>query len=220
MSHDRLYDESVAFLQRDYEQLSQEKRRYEDASWDVCKFTFTAYATIAAAAVGVYQYSQTERLNLVPVGIVLLSLGAALGILMYVTLLRMRVYFVIAARYINSVRALYLSQRPLGFDKMAQIYVSDSVPPYYSWASVQTWSTCVVAILNAASIGGAVYFARGTFYVSGVVTVLMFVVQALVGVIYLRSREGRSAEHAAFGIGTAQDGPPPSASVTRKSLKP
>lgn len=191
------------FLELDFVQCFTQMRHYEAQNLDVLKFTFTAYVALIGVAVGLYQFSKKEGLDLIPVSTAILSTGFLFGIFMLSLIVRNRVYFVVVARYVNEHRKHFLKSKPLGFENRAKMYVSTDHPRFFNWRSGQSFQFYLLSLLN--SIVGTCILAP---YVPLCCDVLAFILalsaQLLAAILYLRSRETLSADTAVFG----SDGPP------------
>jgi hypothetical protein len=198
-----LDDEAVRFLDRDFDQAFTEKRRLEDVAWDICKFAFTVHSTVVAAAIAAYEFSREKSLNLVPAARVLLAMGFVTGLFLLFLQARNRVYFVVVARYINKHRKFFLDREPLGFQNTSGFYADPSQPPFFSWASSQTWATYLVAALNSSALGAFTFLALDASTPracsAGLAFVLSAALQMLIVRGYLRSREGKKDNAAVFG---------------------
>jgi len=180
-------------------------RHYDSTIWDICKFTFAAYTTLIAVAIGLYEYSIDQQVNLIPASIATLSVGVLVGIFMFCLTVRNRVYFVVVARYINEQRQLFFSRKPLGFKNASRMYTNPSQPPFFDWRSSQAWLSYIMAALNSVLLATLVFAARHghdyRWFACALSFVILFAAQLLVEVCYLRSREDKSASSAVFGEG-------------------
>lgn len=193
--------EAAKFLDRDFTQCFTQMRHYDAQLWDICKFAFTAYSALLGISVGVYQYSLDKKLDLIPAIVAMLAVGLVLGLLLFSLTIRNRVYFVLVTRYINEHRRHFLSLHPLGFANSTRMYTNPTQPPYFNWRSSQAWLSYVLAVLNATLACGFVFLivplqSRNTW--AGIALATCALAQVASSVIYLRSREGRSAAKAVF----------------------
>ena len=188
------------FLERDFNQCFEEKRRYENAAWDVTKFMFSAYSAILAVVLGGYQFSPASGADLKPLAVLLLSVGFLVGVFTLLMVVRNRVYFVIVTRYINEHRSFFLSQRPLGFENASQMFMNPDLPPFFSRNSTQSWAALLIATLNSIAVGALTFILSSASVGWTVVAVTSTIVlQMTLAITYLKSREDKSADVAAFG---------------------
>ena len=205
-----LLQEAIRFLDRDFVQSFNEKRRHEDAAWDICKFAFTVHSSIVALSIAAYQFTMDKKINLLPAARSLLGMGLTIGLFFVFLLVRNRVYFVIVTRYINEHRQFFLAAQPLGFPNASRFFANPSEPPYFSWRSTQTWATFCVAVLNSAVAGALSFLCLAStpwgVWVSLLIAAVALTLQVVWVRAYLRSREKKpSASAVAFGATTATD---------------
>lgn len=202
-SDKRKREAAERFLERDFDQCFSEKRRYEDAAWDVTKFTFTAYSAILGVAIGTRQFSVTSTVDLTPVAVGLLAVGVLIGVFALLMVVRNRVYFVLVTRYINEQRRFFLAEQPLGFQNEASLFTDPRQPPFFSWGSTQSWAALLIATLNSlmAAVLVFILLAGHPYAVLGAVVagLAIEVGQSMSAVLYLKSRENKTAEQAAYG---------------------
>ena len=77
---DERYQESIKFLERDFNQSFSHLRFYDKRMWDICKFSFTGYLALISVAVGLYKYSIKEDINLFPAIIAGIGVGIFIDI--------------------------------------------------------------------------------------------------------------------------------------------
>ena len=195
--------EAAKFLERDFNQCFAQMRHYDSQIWNVCRFAFTAYIAILGTAIGMYQYSIENRINLIPAAMSVLGSGLALGLLLYSLVICNRVYYVVVCRYVNEHRKLFLEAKPLGFENISGMYVNPTMPYYFSWRSWQSWLCYMIASLNALLAALLMFYALDGFAwrVASTVTfgIIAAMLQIFVGVAYLKSREGKKGSRAVFG---------------------
>ncbi len=72
------HKEALEFLGRDFDNCFSQMARYQSLNWDICKFTFTAYAAILGIAVAVYKYSLVQNgLDLTPAAMAVLAASSS-----------------------------------------------------------------------------------------------------------------------------------------------
>src|SRR5438034_735849 len=141
--------EALRFLDRDFNQCFQQMRHYDSQIFEIGKFMLASYAGIIGLALGLYQFSLKETIDLRLPAEALLAIGLLHGLLLFGMAVSNRAYFVKVARYINEQRRLFLSSRPMGFQNESEMYVSQTYPEFYDWRSSQLWLTHLVATLNS-----------------------------------------------------------------------
>jgi len=192
--------EALKFLDRDFNQSFQQMRHYDAQIFDILKFTFAAYSALIGAALGLYQFGLKESKDLSLPAIAALSVGLILGLFMFALTIRNRVYFIQVARYINEQRGFFLKIKPMGFENLTRMYTNPKQPPYFNWRSSHSWLVYIVSGLNSSLLGCLVFILSSSWWKPAVVwSLILFVLQLLIAVAYLVSRENKSASRAVFG---------------------
>lgn len=195
--------EALKFLERDFNQCFQHLRFYTQQTWDISKFTFTAYASLLGVSLGIYKYAADNNIDLTTAVTAALSTGAIVGLFMFGLLVRNRVYFVSIARYINAHRKHYLSLAPEITRFADGFYDNPSYPKYFNLLSSHAILSYVVALLNCVLVLTVVllnfHSNKLVAYLLWGVPVLVFLAQTIPATFYLWSREKRSATTAVFG---------------------
>ena len=197
-NQDRLQDAAEKFLERDFNQCFTQMRHYESQNLDLLKFTFTAYVALIGVAIGLYQFSTKENVNLVPVATAILGVGCVFGLFMFALIVRNRVYFVIVARYTNEHRRHFLKVKPLGFENQTRMYASPDRPHFFNWRSAQAFHLYLIAMLNSVLVSGIV-FAFLPIWAPLLAVLLGLPAQLAPAIIYLKTRESKAADTAVFG---------------------
>ena len=138
--------------------------------------------------------------DLVPAAIAVLGVGVLIGVFLLLLVLRNRVYTVNMTRYINKHRQFFLQAKPLGFET-TRIYMDPAKPPFFSWASSHTWASNMIATLNALLAATFVFLSLSSSqFLWSMVTFLVFlVIQVVLAILYLRTRENKSASQTLWG---------------------
>ena len=192
--------EALKFLERDFEQCFQQMRHYDSQIVGILKFMFTAYSALIGIAIGVNEISFSETHDLSMAVTATLSVGLILGLFMFALTIRNRVYFVLVTRYINEHREFFLRGNPLGFENKTKMYTNITQPPYFHWRSSQAWFSYIVAFLNAVLLMVLIYMLLpGRWDIVFCGSIVFWLLQLLVAIIYLVSRESKSASKAVFG---------------------
>jgi hypothetical protein len=197
--------EAAKFLDRDFQQCFEQMRHYDDQIIDVCKFAFTAYATVLGASLALYKYGVERGVDYRWAAGAILLVGLLIGLSLFCLAIRNRVYYVVVTRYINEHRAFFLRNRPLGFENKTRMYADPAQPPFFHWRSSQSLLLYVLSILNALIFGVLAYMASD--YLNSrhktliVLTLAFLITELLFGISYLNSRETKSASRAVFGTG-------------------
>jgi hypothetical protein len=196
--------EFAAYLKKDFEQCFQQMRHYDSQVIDVLKFAFTAYAALIGAALTLYHYGIETKIDYRSPVIAILLIGFLMGICLVAVFTRNRVYYVIVTRYVNEHRAFFLKSKPLSFENNSEMYTDFSKPRFFHWRSTQTFFLCILTALNTALLICALvihgYLKAGDVGWLIAVSLIAFVGQLAIPIMYLITREGQSADRAVFGI--------------------
>ncbi len=191
--------EALKFLDRDFNQCFQQMRHYDSQIFDVLKFMFTAYSVLIGVALGLYQFGLQQDIDLALPAIAALSVGWILGLFMFAIALRNRVYFVQVTRYLNEQRGLFLCIKPLGFENQSKMYTDYTQPPYFNWRSSHSWFSYIIALLNSILLGILLYIYACVWKMIIGASLILFSLQILIVIVYLKTRENKSASKAVFG---------------------
>jgi hypothetical protein len=194
--------EGPKFLERDFNQCFTQMGRYDSVIWEMCKFAFTAYTAVLGVAVGLYKFSVERQLDLTAASVAVLTVGLLVGLSMFYLIIRNRIYFVNVARYINEHRGFFLRDRPLGFSNDSGMYIDSAKPPFFSLMSSQIWVTHLIAVLNSLLLAVLVFILSDEVWrwpSTIAASVALLCAQVLLSVLYLCSREKKSAGEAVFG---------------------
>lgn len=192
--------EAIKFLERDFNQCFLQMRHYDSQIVDILKFMFTAYTALIGVALGLYQLGIRESKDLSLPAMSALTVGLIIGLFLLSLVVRNRVYFVQVTRYINEHRGFFLRHKPMGFENKAQMYTNYKQPPYFNWKSSQSWLCYIGASLNGTLFSVLIYIFNPCHWL-GIMGggFILFLLQIIVAVVYLKSRENKSASKAIFG---------------------
>jgi hypothetical protein len=195
--------EGLKFLERDFNQCFQQIRHYDSQMFDILKFMFTGYTALIGVALGLYKFGIEKNVDMALPASAALSVGLLLGLFMFALSIRNRVYFVQVTRYVNEQRGFFLCYKPLGFENATKMYTDYFQPPYFNWRSSQAWFMYIIAFLNSTLLGILLYIAfvsnRCKWNIVVIGSLVLFIVQLVIAIWYLISRENKSASKAVFG---------------------
>ena len=130
--------ESVRFLERDFNATFSQMRHYDVMAWDVTKFSFVQLLLAIGASWTIYTFAAGEgnspfvKQGWPLIVVAVLGVSYLFSILAVFMLVRLRTYFVVAARYINEQRHFFLSGTPIGFPNLSGFYTDFRNPKAYS----------------------------------------------------------------------------------------
>jgi hypothetical protein len=203
--------EFAKFLERDFTQCFEQMRHYDGQIIDICKFAFTAYATVFGAALALYRYGLDHNSNFRAPALAILIVGLLLGICLVALTVRSRVYFVVVTRYVNEHRSFFLERKPLGFQNRSHMYTNVNQPPFFNWRSSQELLLYTLIILNSGLMAAAIFMASSASTPHWSCTILLSAIFAFVqlgaAIGYLVSREGKKVSKAVFGADSTPSRP-------------
>ena len=192
--------EALKFLENDFNQCFQQMRHYDSQITDLLKFIFTAYTALIGLAIGLYKYGLEKAIDFSSAAVASLSVGLIIGIFMFGVIIRNRVYFVQVARYVNEQREFYFKHKPVSFQNKSGMYTNSNQPPFYNWRSSQSWLSYISAALNSTLLAVIIYIiCPGQWSALIIIATGLFIAQVIFAIIYLLSRENKSASKAIFG---------------------
>jgi hypothetical protein len=147
-----IYDD---LLVADFNECFEQMRHYDAAFMKRLDFGFTGIITVIGATAFLIEHFTATRFILSLSGL-LLGVSSLAGIMLVWSLARNRVYFATVARYVNEIRALYLSHHPGGVTNKSGIYSDYNSPKIFSPASSQSIDIYFLAICVSVLISGAV----------------------------------------------------------------
>jgi len=192
--------EALKFFERDFNQCFNQMRHYDSQILDTLKFMFTAYTALVGIALGFYQFGIEKNMDLSLPALAAITVGLVLGVFMFALTIRNRVYFVQVTRYINEHRGFFLKYNPMGFENQSRMYTNCMQPPYFNWRSSQSCLYYIVSALNATLLGVLLYILYPCVWkvvVGG--GIILFILQLVIAIAYLKTREKKSASKAVFG---------------------
>ena len=192
--------EALKFLDRDFNQCFQQMRHYDAQIFDLLKFMFTAYTALIGIALGLYKFGLKEANDLSASAIAAIVVGLILGLFMFTLTVRNRVYFVQVVRYINEQRGFFFQFKPMGFEDKVKMYINHKQPPYFNWRSSHSWLCYIISVLNSILLGVLLYIlypCSWRLVIAG--SLLLFISQMTIAIMYLKTRENKSASKAVFG---------------------
>lgn len=146
-----IYDD---LLVSDFSECFEQMRHYEEAFLKRLDFGFGAIVAVIGATAFLIEHFKATPFILVLSGL-LLAVSSIAGILLVWSLARNRVYFAFVARYVNEIRALYISHHPGGLANKSGIYSDHSFPKIFAPGSSQSIDIYFLAMCVALLVSGA-----------------------------------------------------------------
>ena len=206
--------EAINFIGRDYAEVFQQMRKYDDEIWDITKFSFLQLVGSIGATWAIFSLAYSKDADPLlgtlweVVGAMILLISFLFGLLAVQFILRIRVYFVVTARYINEQRGFFLSSRPVGLSNRSGFYMNRYYPKAFDPGSTHLLAVYIISLICSLLFGLGIglmlhYFGmaivRATL--TGIVAwMLMSLLSIGYGIYYLRSKRDRSTDYDVFGV--------------------
>jgi hypothetical protein len=142
-------------LVADFSECFEQMRHYEEAFLKRLDFGFGGIVAVIGATAVLIEHFKATPFILILSGL-LLVVSSIAGILLVWSLARNRVYFAFVARYVNEIRALYISHHPGGLTNKSGIYSDHSFPKIFDPGSSQSIDIYFFALCVSLLVSGAV----------------------------------------------------------------
>jgi len=200
-----IYDD---LLIADFNECFQQMRHYEEAFLNRLEFGFGGLVAVIGATAFLIEHFKATSFALATSGL-LLAVSGGMGGLLVFSLARNRVYFAFVARYVNEIRALYLSKHPEGLANKSGMYSDHRFPKIFDPGSSQSIDIYFLALCVSLLVSGAVTsldlshrIQNGTgLRIDWTMATCTFlgsaVIQVLTVIVYWHRKEQRKTAHAA-----------------------
>lgn len=142
-------------LVADFSECFQQMRHYEEGFLKRLEFGFGGMLAVISATAFLIEHFSATPFTLAASGL-LLAVSAGVGGLLVSSLARNRVYFAFVARYVNEIRALYLSKHPEGLTNKSGMYSDHRLPKIFDPGSSQSIDIYFLALCVSLLVSGAV----------------------------------------------------------------
>ena len=197
------------YLLKEYELCFEQLRYYDTRQDNILKFLFSMTSAVATAEFAVYKISQGLTSNFYSCHIFLSSIVFIATVLLYVSLLQNRLYFVYIARQLNAIRRFLMATEANEF-KENQLYTATNISAIKP-VSIHTLQFLGTALLSS-MFGGVIYYSLyGDFWgeykyiVAIVVTVFIVLIEIGGGYKYLIKSNTMSADEIIHGLSKNKD---------------
>jgi hypothetical protein len=189
-------ENSMAFLLKEYSENYTHMRHYDNLSYSFIKFTFTFDLAVLSAVVAMFNYFKSDKdLIILPLGYLLLF-GFCIGVLFLALAVRNRAYFVPVTRQVNRIRNFFKDNISIGFD-FGDMYINPNYPSYFNVISTYSLTFYLISFLNAILLSlGVSCFTEKTVKFNLWIFIVAIAIQIISIVIYLKSKEGKTADQA------------------------
>ncbi len=202
---------AITFLSNDFNECFSQLRHYDSMMWDVTKFVLAELLGILVATWTIFCFGIDSKIafvkeNYLYVVVGILFVGYLFGILVVITLSRLRLYFTVVAKYINEHRNFFLGVKPLGFENESGMYMDFKNPRPFDLPSFHIISIHIVSALNSILVGLLFFCITHLFefsrYDQFLLSLLAFFASTLIFIYlsrrFLQKKDGLRADEAVF----------------------
>ncbi|MEW6381773.1 MAG: hypothetical protein AB1611_19530 [bacterium] len=135
------------FLYKEYELSFEQLRFYDNRQMDLLKYLFTLTSSVATAQFAIYEFLKSPTKGFFLCQTFLSSVVFIASMLLYLSMIQNRLYFVFTARQLNALRKFFLETEATDF-KSNELYTSVDFPAI-SPSSVHTFQLLGASFLSA-----------------------------------------------------------------------
>lgn len=206
-------NEAVNFLSRDFSETYSQLRHYDTSLLDITKFALLQLFAVVAGSWTIFSFATATTapasLKLswpwIVIGLVLVSY--LFGLMSILMIARLRLYFVVAARYLNEHRNFFLATFPLGFANSTGFYTRIDQPRAFDPFSTHMIAIYVIGTASSLLLCGGSAMVLNLVQAETVSTLLIvggalcvsFVFLTIVPLLYLKSKDHKKANDAVLG---------------------
>lgn len=196
--------EAVKFLIAEYNQSFEQMRHYNKMQSNLISFSLSGYMAILSLACAIYEFVKSYDFKIRILSL-LLIISSFMGGFLLLLFIRNRLYYVIVARQINSLRNYFLNNSKLNYIDYNKLYLSPDNPKNYN-----IWSTDSIFIYSISFIN-SLLFASGIFifflrnkkwgWFGFIVLILIHsLIYLLIVIKQLINKDDKSADENIFGV--------------------
>ncbi len=191
------------FLIKEYELCFEQLRFYDARQMNVLKYLFSLSSAVATAQFAVYKFLKAPTQGFFACQAFLGATVFAATLLLYLSMLQNRLYFVYIARQLNAIRGHFLKIQASDFQNN-QLYTSTDFSALKLF-SVHTFQLIGAAMISALFSGVAVFGIQNAYQNNSSITlsliVFLFVlfIEIIGGMLYLYSSGRKSPDHSIHG---------------------
>lgn len=188
------------YLHKEYQLCFEQLRFYDDRLSSLLKYLFSLTSAVATAQFAVFKFLQGPTAGFFASQAFLSAVVFIATLLLYLTMLQSRLYFVFTARQLNAIRG-FLMHTEAGDFKNNQLYTSFDFPAFKP-SSVHTFQLLGAALISSLFAGLSCFASQpalggapriGTTIA---VTVLVAAAEIVGGLKYLSDGSKKSADEA------------------------
>lgn len=180
-------DPSVTFLSKEYEFACSQMRYYDTQIFDYVKYLFTAYASLISVVALLEKLGGTSNTNFLIISQLLLFVGFCIGVLLVIMIMKTRMFFVVVARYVNTLREFFLAKQNYGFVNKSKMWVGPDIPNFgFSINSAHTWLLLIPVVLNSVVFSVLIFLFIKSMDNALFFTVITFIGMNIVQIVPMR----------------------------------
>jgi len=195
---------SNLFLYKEYELCFGQLRFYDERQTNLLKYLFTLTSAVAAAQFALYKVINSASYEFFICLAFLSSVVVTGSLLIFLSMLQNRLYFVFMARQINAIRGHLMKHEAPMFTEN-QLYTNtdfSAIKPF----SVHTYKLVGAAFITALFAGSFAYSisqlggCSSPWYFVGIVFLVTFLSLSIGGYFYLKTQGAKSADQAVHHV--------------------
>jgi len=194
------YNMSDNFLYKEYELCFNQLQFYDNRQINLIKYLITITSSVATALFALYKFLEEPTQEFYLCQTFLTAIIFIVSVLIYLSMLQNRLYFVFVARQLNAIRKFFLENETSDF-KDNQLYTSTDFPAI-KHSSVHSLLFIGATILSSLFAGASIYsfllyIQYGSLWWIGILGfIVLFGIEFGGGVAYLTSSGKKSADDA------------------------
>lgn len=193
------------FLLKEYEMCFEQLRFYDTRSSNLLKYLFALTTSVATAQFAIYKLNQTFNESFYIFQVFLSAIVFIASVLLFLSMLQNRLYFVYIARQINAIRGFFLNIDSSEF-KSNQLYTSTNFPALkpFSVHTFQLLGSAMLCGLYAGSLACGISSLsknpENKLIWGSCVFILMSILLSIIGAVYLSKTGSKKADNAIHGV--------------------
>jgi hypothetical protein len=186
------------YLIKEYELCFEQLRYYDNRSVDLFKYLFTLSSAVGTAQFAIFKFVKTPTAGFFGCQAFLTAVVFVVTLVLFLSLVQNRLYFVFIAKQINAIRSYFLKYEAVEF-KENQLYTSTDFRAF-KLLSVHTFQLFCAAFISSLFAGIACFSAypafgyKPNFKIALIVFLIILITETFAGFIYLLNSSDKSAD--------------------------
>jgi len=188
------------FLYKEYELNYEQLRFYDSRQSSIFQYLFTLTSSVAAAQFALYKFFQSPTLSFFKCQLFLSVIVFIATLLLFLSMLQNRLYFVFTARQLNAIRK-YLLEKEVSEFKNNQLYTSTNFPAIKR-TSIHTFQLIGASLISSMFAASSMYALLQSFGQQSslgwsiFVFTIILIAEILLGYSYLDRQGKKTADKA------------------------